>query len=194
MESALRRATFDDWFAQKDEPIELVGGELVRKTMPMPQHGRAQRAVGRFVGGPFDDDDGRDGPGGWWIATEVDVRIGADIVRPDVVGWRRDRMDRLPSAPPVDLAPDWVCEVLSPSNHAYDRITKANLYARGGVPYLWLVDPHEAVLEAFALAEGAWVRALVVGRGDVARIPPFDAIELEVDRLFAPVPPATEDP
>jgi Uma2 family endonuclease len=187
MQRAPRPASFDDWLtAQKDGAFELVGGELIKKAMPLPAHGRAQRTIGRFVGGPFDDDDGSGGPGGWWIATEVDVRLGPDIVRPDVVGWRRERMPKLPSSYPVELLPDWVSEILSPSNAAYDRVTKANLYAKARIPHLWMVDPEAAFLEAYALKDGVWSRLIAVGRGDRARIPPFEAIELDVDRLFAP--------
>lgn len=79
------------------------------------RHAHVQRAVGRFVGGPFHDDDGRGGPGGWWIFVEVDVALGPhDIVRPDLADWRRERLPRPGAVRPIPIAPDWVCEVLSP--------------------------------------------------------------------------------
>jgi hypothetical protein len=47
-----------------------------------------QRKLDRFIGGPFDDDDGRGGPGGWWILLEIDVRLGLGL-RGDLAQQRR---------------------------------------------------------------------------------------------------------
>src|SRR5690606_40154007 len=58
------------------------GGEIVVSPGPLPRHSKAQGSARRFLGGPFDDDDGRGGPGGWWIFVEVDVALTPhDIVR-----------------------------------------------------------------------------------------------------------------
>ena len=83
--------------------------------------------------------------------------------------------------------PDWVCEVSSPSNARFDRVTKAKLYLEAGVPALWLVDPDARVLEALVRDGERWAEAGRFGDGDVVRIPPFEAIELEVGRLFPPL-------
>jgi len=37
---------------------------------------------------------------------------------PDLAGWRRERLPRIPAVPAMTLAPDWVCEVLSPAPKA----------------------------------------------------------------------------
>lgn len=186
---ARRLATYDDLLrTPEDVRAEVVRGALVTLPSPLPRHSKVQRALGRFVGGPFDDDDGHGGPGGWWILLEVDVRFGAhDIVRPDLVGWRRERLPSPWDTRPIDVVPDWICEVTSPSNGRHDRLVKARLYAERGAPALWLVDPDLRVLEALALEKGRWVDAGRFGDGDVARIPPFDAIEIDVGRLFPPL-------
>jgi Uma2 family endonuclease len=189
-------ATWDDLLAQPEGVhAEVVAGALVLPPAPLPRHSRAQRALGSFLGRPFDDDDGRGGPGGWWILVEVDVRLGRhDIVRPDVSGWRRERLPDPWDTRPTDVVPDWVCEVVSRSNAAHDRVRKRALYARAGVAQYWLVDPEDRTLEALRLdaATGHWVEVGAYGDDAIARIPPFDAIELEVGRLFPPVasPPA----
>ncbi|MEZ5579520.1 MAG: Uma2 family endonuclease [Candidatus Competibacteraceae bacterium] len=59
---------------------------------------------------------------------------------PDLAGWRRERMPRLPHDHRIEVVPDWVCEILSPSTAKTDRVIKMPVYARHGVPYLWLVD------------------------------------------------------
>ncbi len=181
-------ATYADLLAlPSDVRGEVIGGQLVTAPAPLPRHSHVQRAVGRFIGGPFHDDDGRGGPGGWWIFVEVDVALGPhDIVRPDLAGWRRERLARPGAVRPIQVAPDWVCEVLSPATAARDRVHKRALYARAGVPHYWLIDPEARVIEALALRDGAWLEVGVYDDASVARVPPFELVELEVGRLFLP--------
>jgi hypothetical protein len=55
----------------------------------------------------------RGGPGGWWSLPEVDVRLARhQIVRPDVAGWRRERLPEPWDVRPIDVVPDWICEVV----------------------------------------------------------------------------------
>jgi len=187
VQPARKRATYDDLLALPEGTrAEIVAGEVVTLPAPMPRHLRVQRTLGSFVGGPFDDDDGYGGPGGWWIFMEIDVRFELhETVRADVAGWRRERLPR-PNVRPVDVVPDWICEVLSASNAARDRVEKRALYAKHGVAYYWMIDPEARTLEALVLERGRW---LEVGSYDdtmTARIAPFDAIELPVGRLFLP--------
>ncbi len=181
-------ATYADLLAvPSDMRAEVLAGEVVVSPAPLPRHSKAQGSARRFLGGPFDDDDGRGGPGGWWIFVEVDVALGPnDIVRPDLAGWRRERLPQPGAARPIEVVPDWVCEVLSPSTAARDRFTKRRLYARAGIPYYWLIDPELRGLEALVLRDGVWVELGVYDDTATARIAPFDAIELEIGRLFLP--------
>lgn len=196
---APKLATYADLKALPAEVrAEVLAGEIVTAPAPLPRHSNVQGSARRFLGGPFHDDDGRGGPGGWWIFVEVDVALGPhDIVRPDLSGWRRERLPRPGSARPIEVVPDWVCEILSPATAARDRVHKRNLYARAGVAHYWLIDPETRVLEALALHNGAWLETGVYDDTSTARIPPFEAIELEVGRLFLPreadVPDAGED-
>lgn len=185
---APKLATYGDLLAMPaEERAEILAGELVTAPAPLPRHSKAQGAARRFLGGPFDDDDGRGGPGGWWIFVEVDVRLGQhDIVRPDLAGWQRERLVRPGSTRPIDIVPDWVCEVVSPSTASRDRVTKRNLYARSGIAHYWLIDPEARVLEALALRDGNWLELGVYDDSATARIPPFEAVELEIGRLFLP--------
>src|SRR4051794_4954869 len=88
-----RRATVADWLAEPEERgAELIGGRIVYKAMPSPEHGRAQRKLGEMLG-PFDARPGGAGrPGGWWLASEVDVLLAGEGLRPDLLGWRRERV------------------------------------------------------------------------------------------------------
>ncbi len=191
MTAARKLATYDDLLAlPEDVRAEVIRGALEVSPAPLPRHSRVQGALRRFVGGPFDDDDGRGGPGGWWILLEVDVRLSHhDVLRPDLAGWRRERLVDPWDMRPIDVVPDWICEITSPSNARHDRVTKAKLYLEAGVPALWLVDPETRVLEALVREGSRWMEAGRFSDGDTVHIPPFEAIELEVARLFPPPPP-----
>lgn len=182
-------ATYDDLLRlSEDVRAEIIAGSIVVSPSPRPRHSKSQRALGRFVGGPFDDDDGFGGPGGWWIFLEVDIELSThDVLRPDLSGWRRTRLPE-PDQRPIRVAPDWVCEVISPSTGARDRVIKRQLYARHGVGHYWILDPVARTLEALELRDGIWHDAGNFDETAVARIAPFEAIELPVGRLFLPRP------
>lgn len=189
MEPARRSATYADLLALADDVrAEILGGTIVTSPAPLPRHSHVQQALARFVGGPFHNDDGRGGPGGWIILLEVDVRLEPhEVVRPDVSGWRRERFTEPWDKRPLEVVPDWTCEIVSPSYARWDRVYKRNLYAKHGVGFYWIADPVERTLETMRLEGESWMETGSYDAASVARIPPFDAIEIEVGRLFAPV-------
>ena len=183
-----RRATLAEWLAEPDEKgAELIRGRIVYKAFPSPAHGRAQRKLGTFVDA-FDELPGEAGrPGGWWLSTEVDLELGGEGVRPDLLGWRRDRVASLPAAPPgeaVTERPDWVAEVLSPSTAARDLGDKMDIYRAAGVPHYWVIDPANRTLVVFRWTASGYLRVLAAGAGAVVRAEPFDALDLRVGLLF----------
>jgi len=188
MQGARKLATYEDLLRlSEDVRAEVTHGSVYVLPSPLPRHSKVQGSLRSFVGGPFDDDHDRGGPGGWWILLEVDGRLNPhDIVRPDIAGWRREHLPDPWDQRPIDVRPDWICEVLSPSNAAHDRITKRHLYAEHGVPFYWIVDPDARTFEALRLHEGAWMDAGSFDHTATARVPPFEAIELEIGRLFPP--------
>ncbi|MBI3181963.1 MAG: Uma2 family endonuclease [Myxococcales bacterium] len=164
---------------------QIIDGELVATPRPAVRHVTAASALGGDLSGPFQR--GRGGPGGWWILFEPELHLGADVVVPDLAGWRRERMPSPPDEPAISLAPDWVCEVLSPSTASLDRVRKKHLYARERVRHVWLVDPVGKTLEVFHLAEGdRWIELGTYEGNERVRAEPFDAIELELDALWLP--------
>lgn len=183
---AIRPATYEDVLTSPPHQIaEILDGVLHLSPRPAGAHSIAASTLGAELGSPFSR--GRGGPGGWIIVDEPELHLSGDILVPDLAGWRRDRLPKYPGGAFVTLAPDWICEVLSPSTHRLDRIEKKASYAREGVQYLWLVDPLERTLEAFELVNG---RSTDVGSfaGDaMIRVAPFDAVELELGVLWADV-------
>ncbi len=161
---------------------EILDGELYASPRPAVPHALATSGLGYDLIGPFDR--GRGGPGGWWILVEPELHLSDDVVVPDLAGWRRTRVPDLPRGAFLQIAPDWVCETLSPSTERIDRGKKLAIYAREGVAHVWLLNPIAETLEAYRLQEGHWL-LLVTHTGDVtARIEPFDAIEIELWRLW----------
>ncbi|OJH42653.1 Uma2 family endonuclease [Cystobacter ferrugineus] len=161
---------------------EIVGGELYVSPRPAFPHARAASLLGSELTGPFDR--GRGGPGGWVLLDEPELHLGQDVLVPDLAGWRRERMPEMPHVAASTLAPDWVCEVLSPSTAALDRARKMTVYAREGVGHLWLVDPVLQTLEVYRREHGGWfVLGTHVGEARV-RAEPFEALALELGALW----------
>lgn len=188
MEPARKLATYADLQALPgDARFEILDGAIVAQAAALPRHSNVQGELARHIGGPFHGDGMQGGPGGWWILLEVDVELSLhQVVRPDVAGWRRERLPNPWDLRPITVPPDWICEVLSPSNAAHDRVRKLRLYAQYGVSFYWIIDPVEGTLEALRLGESGWANFSAYDGESIARIAPFDAVELEVGRLFPP--------
>ncbi len=181
---APRRATYADLLALPRNVVgELIGGELHTQPRPGGPHAAVASLLGMVLGNPFHRGSG--GPGGWIILDEPELHLGADILVPDLAGWRRARMPEVPDTAAFELAPDWVAEVLSPSTAALDRVEKLPIYVRESVSHVWLIDPRLQTLEAFALA-GDRYQLLGAWRGaESVRVAPFEAVELELAALWA---------
>jgi Uma2 family endonuclease len=170
------------------ERVELIRGTLVPKAAPTGEHGTAQSHIVAGLIPRFDRRVGGPGPGGWWIMTEVDIALGSELFRPDITGWRRERCPDRPRGRPVLLRPDWICEVLSPSNETVDRVDKLQSYFQAGLPHYWLANPTERVLEVYRRTELAYALVLTAKSGQTVRAEPFEAIDLNVAELFGADP------
>lgn len=178
-----QEATYEDLLALPDDVVgQLLEGELHATPRPAIDHQRSSSVLGIHLGGPFDLGSG--GPGGWWIVDEPELHLGRNVLVPDLAGWRREGLPVLPREPFFTLAPDWVCEVLSPATARLDRTKKLSIYAREGVGHAWLVDPVLETLEVFRRLEEAWLLVLTAGGDEVVRAEPFDAVELPLTGLW----------
>ena len=181
---AHRIARYEDILALPENLVgEILAGELHTHPRPAPRHARAYSALGFTIGSPFDG--GVDGPGRWWIIYEPEVHLGEHVLVPDIAGWRRERMPEFPETAWFALAPDWVCEILSPSTARTDRALKVPIYAREGVSHLWLVDPDARTLEVFQLQDnGHWLLLETLKEDDPVRQPPFEAVSFSLGTLW----------
>ena len=179
-------ATFADLAKLSDDVrAEIIHGEIVEKAGPTMEHGVTQCALAGTIARLFHGRGGGGRPGGWWIGTEVDVEHETDeLYRHDVVGWRRDRVPECPRGRPIRVRPDWVCEILSPSNEKRDLVDKLRVLQRAGVPHYWIVNAEEKILLVHRFTPTGYTLALTAASGETVRAEPFDAVELEVAALF----------
>jgi Uma2 family endonuclease len=180
-----KRATYDDLLQVPDHKVaEIIDGELHVSPRPASRPALAKSHLGFELVAGFVR--GRGGPGGWWILFEPELHFAEDVLVPDLAGWRRERLPELPDTAAFTLAPDWVCEVVSPSTEALDRARKMSVYAREGVAHLWLVNPLARTLEVYGLSESRWLQLATHEGAARLRPEPFDAVELNLGGLWAP--------
>ncbi len=164
---------------------EIIDGELVRKAMPSIRHGGAQTGLGGRLDGPYNRRTGGRRPGGWRFASETEIRFDDhQIYRPDIAAWRRERMPELPDEFPITMRPDWVCEILSPSNERNDVIKKMRTYQRCHVPHYWIVDPIAESLIVYRWTEGGYLLVQSAQGTERVSAEPFDAVTFSVRGLL----------
>jgi Uma2 family endonuclease len=182
-----RSATYEDVLAAPETMIaEILDGELILSPRPAPPHAVSSSAMGADLHVLFGKRRSGGGPGGWWILDEPELHLGRHVMVPDLAGWRRERLPVMPQAAFFELPPDWVCEVLSPSTGARDRLIKMRIYAAHRVTHVWLVDPLERLLEIYRRQEENWLRVAVFSGSMAVRAEPFDAVELDLDDWWLP--------
>ncbi|NEV61420.1 Uma2 family endonuclease [Thiorhodococcus minor] len=163
---------------------EIINGQLRAQPRPSWAHGLAASRLGADLEGPYGR--GRGGPGGWWIIDEPEVHLVLDteVVVPDIAGWRRERMPIPPQGHKIQIVPDWICEIFSPSSKSTEREEKMPLYAHYGVQFAWLVDPKTRTLEAYGLAGAVWHPIGVFRDDDTVTVAPIDAIVIRLADLW----------
>jgi hypothetical protein len=170
--------------------MELVGGGRTPSSAPTAEHVDAWLGWGEVLRHHFHKpSDGADATGGWWILGEVEVELaGGECVRPDLVGWRRERMPERPRGAPLRARPDWACDVFSdkgPNADApFDLATRLAVLQWNAVPHYWTVDPELGTLNAYHWTERGYVLALHADRWQFVRVEPFDTIEIRLGTIF----------
>lgn len=183
-----RTATYEDILKLPDGITgEIIDGQLYTSPRPSPKHSLAQGGLTEELRGPFQSGKGG-GPGGWWILAEPEIHLGEkpkeEILVPDLAGWRKERLTKIPDEAYLNLVPDWVCEILSPSNAHLDRVKKVPKYAAFSVKHLWLLDPISRTLETFRLEKKNWVLIQSFGGMEKVRAEPFEAMELDLATVW----------
>lgn len=183
-EPARKRATYDDLYNIPENMTgEIIGGDLYATPRPSRHHSITTSNLGGVLVPPYKF--GQGGPGGWIILDEPEISFGEDIFVPDLAGWKKERFPTEEAHNWISTAPDWVCEVLSPSTFRKDKIEKMPIYAHSGVSHLWLVDPLAETLDVLRLESGKWMFAGVYAGNDKVRAEPFQDVEIDLSALWS---------
>lgn len=179
-----RPATYQDIIDAPPHMVaEIANGRLHLHPRPAMRHARASFSMAGRLDAPFQRGDG--GPGGWRFTYAPELHLGPDVLVPDLAGWRRERMPTFPDTAAIDLAPDWICEILSPGTRRFDLTEKRDLYRRSAVAHLWFLDPEARTLEAFTLTAAAWTLTAAFQDGDDIRAAPFEAMVFPLNALWS---------
>lgn len=183
--TATQPKTIDDLYAYpEDAPIELIDGVISERAAPRPRHGRSQKRIGAITDiydrNPSDYD-----PGGWWIFTEVDVRYNQhNCPTHDLAGWKRERLVEIPDGV-IEIPPDWVCEILSPTHIKRDTVEKFRLLQQCQVPWYWIIDPDQQMITVYEFQPNQhYGVSTIVQSGETANLEPFTEVEFEVSSIF----------
>ena len=171
---------------------QIIDGELYLHAKPADPHVFASGVLcfeiilrfGRDSANASDGGDGNDGLGDWFILSEAELRLGEDVLVPDIAGWRVENLHRNRAIRFNDVVPDWVCEVLSPSTREYDLGRMSDIYAREGVTHLWIIDTDARTLQASVLSTGNWLPISTLTDADMISVPPFEKLNIPLSRLL----------
>ncbi len=185
--SGKKPATYEDVLNAPEHMVaEILDGELFLSPRPAPRHAFSSSILGAVLVSEFGEVGY--GSGGWMIIDEPELHLSSDVLVPDMAGWKRERIPHLPDEAYFSLAPDWVCEVLSPSTEEIDRSRKLRIYAREGVAHIWLVNPVLRTLEVSRLdSDGEWKLRAVHRHEETVRAEPFESFEIKLPRLWGAV-------
>ncbi|MCK8601862.1 Uma2 family endonuclease [Desulfoferrobacter suflitae] len=181
---AKKRVVYENLFDIPDNMTgEIINGELIATPRPSRKHSVVISRVGFELGPPYDFGRGG-GPGGWVIVDEPEISFGENILVPDMAGWKKERFPVEEPHNWISVAPDWVCEILSPTTVQVDRAEKMPIYAQHHVLHAWLIDPIVKTLELFRLESGRWVLLGVYAQSARVHAEPFPEIELDLGLLW----------
>ncbi|MCF6205200.1 MAG: Uma2 family endonuclease [Methylococcaceae bacterium] len=180
--TALKLPNYDDILGLPSNLVgEIINGRLEAQPRPAPKHALTSSALGGELFYPFQK---RGGTNGWWILDEPELHIDGHILVPDLAGWRKKRMPKLPDTAWFEMAPDWICEILSPATTKIDRNEKMPIYASLKVQYLWLIDPLLQTLEVYRLQEGHWLLEDNLKDDDTVCVVPFSEHSFSLSNLW----------
>lgn len=182
MSSVPRAATSEDLLRLPEHVSgEILAGELHTQPRPNSRHANVETTLAVEIRVPFGS--GRGGPGGWGVLPEPELHLGPHVTVPELAAWRRQRLPQIPEGH-IDVVPDWVCEILSPTTAVKDRKLKLPIYGALGVANAWIVDPSARTVEVLRQLQGQWSRVGTWGDHDAMRAEPFDAVAIELRALW----------
>ena len=129
---------------------ELVRGEIITMPPPGGMHGvscsKTDRKLGIFIDG---------GPGGTLACNDTGViteRFPDSVRGPDISYWSKERLIEVPVGY-IEVAPDMLVEVQSPSNTWKKIREKIKEYFEKGVRLVWVIAPEDRTLTIYRMPD-----------------------------------------
>jgi Uma2 family endonuclease len=174
--------TYDDYCELPNDRnrYEILDGELSVTPAPATKHQTALGNLYRFLANYVVANQ----LGKLFIAPTDLILASTTVVQPDLIFISTDRLHIITERA-IEGAPTLVIEILSPTTHQTDRVTKAQLYARYQVPHYWLIDPDQQTLEAYELVINRY--DLVASAQDAEVFAPslFPGLSIQLSDLWA---------
>ena len=182
MTSATTHMSAREFMALPEDPAktryELVNGEVIVSPAPNYDHAYALMQLLVLLATHIDQHDLGE------IVSDIDTYFDVnDVRRPDLLFFQKSRLNHIRGRYP-DAPPDLCVELLSPSNAAYDRTNKFELYQRTCVTNYWIIDPMARSAVAYTLANGRYVEAGRGAKDDVISFPPFPDLKIPLRKLW----------
>ncbi len=176
-----KRLTYKDYEALPDgAPYQLIDGELIMTPAPTPLHqniiGNIYQSLRYFV---------ETQKLGRVFLSPIDVRLtDIDVFQPDLIFVRKDHLAKV-GRDRLNVIPDLVVEVLSPSNAYYDLTHKKMIYAERGVDEYWIVDPKNETVEIFRRDRDHFRSEAFLKDADDLTSPMFPGFIMKLGEVFA---------
>ena len=176
-------ADYKEWELAPGERYELIHGEAYAMAGPGDRHqavsGELFWQITNFLRGkpckvrsaPYDvrlfyEDDELDD-----TVVQPDISIICDEKKRGAEGCRG--------------APDFVLEILSPSNTAIEMSRKFNLYREAGVREYWVVDPETKAIQSYTFSRDGAISTRAFGQEGMASPETFPGMEIDLALVFS---------
>lgn len=168
-------ATYDDLLNVPEHLVaELIDGKLYTWPRPLARDLLVQGGLVTLLSQRYRRS------GEWWLMMEPEVHLRGDVLVPNLAGWRRSRMPKLPESWEDAVPPDWICEILSDLTEYVDREKKLPVYATA-VPWIWLVDRRMRSVEVMDVPQRI---SNVYTGSEVIAVEPFAEAKIDLAKLW----------
>ena len=174
--------TYDEYrvLPENGKHYQLVDGDLIMSPAPTFRH---QLIIAELANCLFNFV--KENRRGKVLFAPLDVILAEDnVFQPDIVYISNERRSVI-FREGLRGVPDLCVEVLSPSNRELDLNAKRLLYAKHGLPELWLVDPDADTLQLFRLQENHQAPLKVFGANDTLTTPLLPGFSVGLSEVFA---------
>jgi len=178
-----RRMTLEEFFAIPEGPpkVELEEGELIVTAQPSGRHQKVLLRLGALIDGHVTQNE----LGAVWPEIDVHLPGEARVYVPDLVFLTLEHMDRYSGEDGrIHGVPDLAVEITSPSTERRDRTTKLRTYQDVGVPWYWLVDPDELIIQEYRLTTEGYLLAQSVPPGEAFEPGLFPSLSIDLAALM----------